>query len=443
MSLEKSDPTIFNAIRSELQRQQECLVMIPSENHTSMEVMEAAGSVLMNKYSEGYPGKRYYTGNKFIDVVESAAIERAKKLFKVPYANVQPYSGSPANLAIYFAVCKPGDTIMGQNLSDGGHLTHGAEASISGMLFKSVPYHVTPEGYIDIEEVRRLANENKPKLIWIGTTAYSRKLPLKEFADIADSVGAYLVADISHIAGLVVGGAHESPVDYAHIIMTTTHKTLRGPRGAIILVTEKGLKKDPELGDKIDKRVFPGLQGGPHDHQTAGIAVALLAASKPEFAEYAKQIVRNAKALAASLQSNGLKLVTGGTDNHLILIDLTPFGKGMGLFASEALEIAGISTNRNTIPHDPSAFYPSGVRLGTPAVTTRGMKEPEMELIGRLIAEAVREVKDCRLPEDKAARLEYIRKFRGSLETNSRLKGIRSQVLELCKRFPIYNEMKM
>lgn len=442
--LKKSDPEIFNAIKNELARQREGLEMIPSENFTSMQVLDALSSVLTNKYSEGYPAKRYYGGNQFIDVVESTAIERAKKLFGVPHANVQPYSGSPANLAVYLAVCNVGDVIMGMNLPDGGHLTHGWKTSVTGQIFKSVPYHVKADGYIDIEEVRKLARENKPKLIWIGATAYTRALPFREFAEIADEVGAYLAADISHISGLVVSGVHESPVRHVHIIMTTTHKTMRGPRGAMIMVTDKGLKKDPELGEKIDKTIFPGMQGGPHDNTTAGIAFALLDASTPAFREYGKQIVRNAKALADSLIANGLKLVTNGTDNHMILIDLTPFGKGKGVFVQEALDRANITLNKNTIPKDPSSpFYPSGVRLGTPALTSRGMKEQEMKIIGKFIAEVANEVKGYELPEGKEERQEYLKKFRSEMENNQKIREVRNQVLELCKRFPLYPEIEI
>ncbi len=439
-----TDPEIYDAIKSELQRQREGLEMIPSENFTSKAVLEASGSVLTNKYSEGYPKKRYYGGNEFIDKIETLAIERAKKLFGVPYANVQPYSGSPANLAVYLAVCKPGDTIMGLNLSDGGHLTHGFKTSETGQVFNSVPYHVNKEGRIDLEEVRRLATENKPKLIWVGATAYTMPLPFAEFAKIADEVGAYLAADISHIAGLVVAGAHESPAQYVHIITTTTHKTLRGPRGAIIMVTEKGLAKDPQLGEKIDKTIFPGLQGGPHDHTTAGIAIALLEAAKPEFKDYGMQIVKNSKALAEGFKAAGIKLVSDGTENHMLLIDLTPFGKGKGIFVQEALDMAGITTNKNTIPNEPSSpFYPSGIRLGTPALTTRGMKEQEMQEIAKLIAEVIQEVKGYELPDDKEARGVYLTKFREEISQNAKLKEVKAKVLEICKRFPLYEGLEV
>jgi glycine hydroxymethyltransferase len=442
--LRDTDPEIFGAIKGELKRKREGLEMIPSENFTSLAVMQALGSLLTDKYSEGYAGKRYYGGNYYIDIVEKTAIERAKKAFGVPHANVQPYSGSPANLAVYAALLKPGDTVTGQSLDDGGHLTHGWKASFTGQTYNSIQYHSRPDGYIDIDEVRKIAQEHKPKLIWIGATAYARTLPFEEFAKIADECGAYLAADVSHVSGLILGGAHPSPVPYAHVVMTTTHKTLRGPRGAMLMVTDKGLQKDPELADKIDRAVFPGIQGGPHNHQTAAIAVALLEASKPEFKVYARQIVANCKALADSLSANGMKMVTGGTDNHLILLDLTNFGPGLGMFAEKALDEANITTNKNTIPHEPvSPFYPSGIRLGTAAVTTRGMKEPEMKEIGRLMAEAIKEVKDCKLPADKPARLTYIKEFKVQIKENKKLEELRKQVMELCSRFPLYPGLEL
>jgi len=440
--IEKQDPAIADAIKSELNRKRFGLEMIPSENFTSMAVLQALGSIMTDKYSEGYPHKRYYGGNEFIDKAEDIAIERAKKLFGVPHANVQPYSGSPANQAVYLAICKPGDTIMGQSLPDGGHLTHGWKVNFSGMFFNSVQYHVKPDGYIDFDEVRRLAKEHKPRLIWCGATAYPREFPFEEFAEIADEVNAYFAADIAHIAGLVLAGVHKSPVPYAHIVTTTTHKTLRGPRGAIIMVTQKGLEKDPELANKIDKTVFPGLQGGPHDHQTAAIAVALGEAMKPEFKEYGKQIVKNAKALAKKLMDREIKLVSNGTDNHLLLIDLTSFGKGKGLYVQEALDLAGITVNKNTIPSDPSSpFYPSGIRLGTPALTTRRMKEREMELIADWIADVIYEVKDYDIPDENDARKKAVEKFRKEILENKKIKKIKNDVIELCKKFPIYPEL--
>lgn len=440
--LSKTDNEVFGLIQSELGRQEDGLEMIPSENFVSKAVLEAMGSVFTNKYSEGYPGKRYYGGNEFVDKVETLAIERAKKAFKVPHANVQPYSGSPANFAVYIATCSPGDIIMGQNLPDGGHLTHGWKASVTGQLYKSVPYHVKADGYLDLEEIRKLALEHKPKLIWIGATAYVREFPFEELGKIADEAGAYLAADIAHISGLVIAGVHKSPVEHAHIITTTTHKTLRGPRGGMIMVTEKGLRKDPELANKIDRAIFPGLQGGPHDHTTAALAVALGESLQPEFSEYAKQIVANAKALASGLMKNGLKLVTNGTDNHMMLVDLTPIAKGHGVFAQEALEAAGITVNKNTIPQDPSSpFYPSGIRLGTPAITTRGMKELEMERIAKWIAEVVNETKKHRLPAEKSEIGGYVKKFKEELKENAVVMKVRNEVKELCGRFPLYKGM--
>ncbi len=442
--IKDTDPQIYEYIKSELARQQDGLEMIPSENFTSIAVMQASGSILTNKYSEGYPGRRYYGGNEFIDKIETLASERAKKLFKVPYANVQPYSGSPANLAVYFAICKPGDTIMGLDLTNGGHLTHGWKTSVTGQTFNSIPYHVKKDGMVDLEEVRKLAKDNKPKMIWVGYTAYPREFPFEEFSSIAEDTGAYLVADISHIAGLVAGGAHKSPVDYAHIVTTTTHKTLRGPRGAIIMVTEKGMKKDPDLGKKIDKTIIPGMQGGPHNHQTAAIAVALLEASQPSFKGYADQVVKNAKVLASSLMNNGITTVTNGTDTHLILIDLTPFGNGLGIFAEEALGAAGITVNKNTIPGEPSSpFYPSGIRLGTPALTTRGMKEAEMQEIGMLFAEVLNQIKDEKLPENKEEIQRHMARFRAEIKENPKIKEVHAKVLEISRRFPLYDEIEL
>ncbi|MEM5799257.1 MAG: serine hydroxymethyltransferase [Candidatus Aenigmatarchaeota archaeon] len=433
------DKDIFDLIKKELERQQTFLEMIPSENFTSPAVLEALGSVLTNKYSEGYPGKRYYGGNDFIDKIEQLAIERAKKLFDVEHVNVQPYSGSPANFAVYMALCKPGDTIMGLELSHGGHLTHGWKTSISGILFNSIYYHVNKDGYIDFEELEELTKKHKPKIIWCGFTAYPRIIDFKRFGEIADSVGAYLVADISHISGLIVGGVHPSPNKDAHVITTTTHKTLRGPRGAMIMVTKKGIEKDPELPAKIDKAVFPGLQGGPHDNTTAAIAVALHEASLPSFKEYARQIVKNCQALAEELKNKGLKLVTDGTDNHLLLIDLTPFGAGKGLYAQEALDLAGIVVNKNTIPNDPSPFYPSGIRCGTPALTTRGMKEKEMKQIADMMSRVILEIKDYDFSKDRKD--ELINKFRSEIKQNKTIKQVRKEVIDLCKKFPLYDGM--
>jgi len=442
--ISKTDPEIYGLLKKELERQQHGLEMIPSENNVSKAVMQAMGSVLTNKYSEGYPKKRYYGGNQFVDEVELLAIERVKKIFNVAHANVQPYSGSPANFAVYMAVMQRDDTVMGLNLSDGGHLTHGFKASSTGQLFNSIPYHVKPDGYIDLEEVERLALEHKPKLIWVGFTAYAREFPFEEFGKIADKVGAYLAADIAHISGLVASGVHKSPSPYVHIVTTTTHKTFRGPRGGIIMVTQKGLDKDSELANKIDKAVFPGLQGGPHDHTTAAIAVALKEMMQPEFKTYCQQIVKNSKALAKSLMDNGLKVVTNGSDNHLILVSLANFGKGKGIFAQEALDEANITMNKNTIPADPSSpFYPSGVRMGTPSLTTRGMKEKEMESIGKWISEIIHEIKKYELPEDKKEINNYLKNFREEIKNNKKIHEIKNNVVELCKKFPLYPDFEV
>lgn len=387
-------------------------MMIPSENYTCPEVRQAVGSVLMHKYSEGYPGKRYYQGNKIIDNIENLAIDRAKKLFGVPHANVQPYSGSPANTAVYMGLLEKGDVIMGMNLSSGGHLTHGhPKITFSGKYFNSVQYGVDKNGFLDFKEIRELAEKHKPKLIIAGLTSYPRTLDWQKFGRIADSIGAILMADISHIAGLVAGKAHSSPSNFAHIITTTTHKTLRGPRGAIIMVTQKGLKKDRDMAKKIDRAVFPGLQGGPHDNTTAAIAICLAEALKPSFKSYAKQIVKNAKVLGEELSAFGFKLATGGTDNHLILIDLR--NKNIsGKDAAILLEEGGIVTNCNTIPFDPNPpMNPSGLRLGTPALTTQGMKEKEMKLIAGWINDIVS-------------------------DSNS-AHDIREKVKNLCKKFPM------
>ncbi|MBI2559010.1 serine hydroxymethyltransferase [Candidatus Woesearchaeota archaeon] len=440
--ISKTDPEIYDAIKKEGVRIRNGLELIPSENYVSKAVLQALGNFFNCKYSEGYPKRRYYGGNQFVDEVETLAIERAKKAFKVPHANVQPYSGSPANFAVYVATCSLGDTIMGHNLPDGGHLTHGWKASVTGQFFKSVMYHVKADGYLDLEEIRQLAENHKPKLIWVGATAYVREFPFEELGKIADDAGAYLAADIAHISGLVIAGVHKSPVPRAHIITTTTHKTLRGPRGGIIMVTQKGLDKDPDLADKIDRAVFPGLQGGPHDNQTAGIAVALGEAMKPEFKEYAEQIVKNSKALAKSLMNNGIKLVTDGTDNHMLLVDLTPFGKGNGIFVQEALEMANITVNKNTIPAEPSSpFYPSGIRLGTPAITTTGMKEKEMEKIGKWISDIIKEVKEFKLPDGKEERAIYLKKFKEFIIKNKKIESIKKEVIDLCKGFPLYPDL--
>ena len=438
MLLERHDPELSALLERERARQRDGVELIPSENYVSAAVLEAMGSILTNKYSEGYPGRRYYGGNEIVDEVERLAQQRAKALFGVPHANVQPYSGSPANLAVYLATCQPGDVIMGQNLPDGGHLTHGWKVSVTGIYYRSVPYHVRPDGYIDFDDVWRLAREHRPRLIWCGATAYVREFPFAKFAEVADDVGAYFATDIAHIAGLVVGGVHPSPAPHAHVITTTTHKTLRGPRGAMIMVTDRGLKKDPELAEKIDRAIFPGLQGGPHDHTTAAIAVALGEAARPEFKTYAAQIVANAKALGAGLMRHGFRLVTGGTDNHMLLVDLTPDGIGRGVFLQEALDAVGMTVNKNTIPGEPSsAFYPSGIRLGAPAATTRGMREPEMARLAGWMGQVREETRTFTLPEDREARNRALKEFRAAISTSEELKAIHDDVRALCRRFPV------
>lgn len=433
------DKQLEDLIQSEAIRQRDGLELIPSENYVSESILRTMGSILTNKYSEGYPRKRYYGGNEFIDEIELLAISRAKKLFNVEHVNVQPYSGSPANLALTMAVCKPGDTIMGLNLIDGGHLTHGWKVSATGIFFNSVPYHVKKNGRVDLAEVKTLVKKHKPKLIWTGATAYVYQYEFSEFAKIADSVGAYLVADISHIAGLIVGKVHNDPVPYVHLITSTTHKTLRGPRGGMIMVTKKGLEKDALLPQKIDSAVFPGLQGGPHDHTTAAIALALKQASKPQFKKYAKQIVLNAKALAQELMKQGLTLVGQTTQNHLLLVDLCPyFGPGGGFFAQYALDLAGITLNKNTIPNEPfSPFYPSGIRLGTPALTTRGMKQKEMKQISTWIVQVLEEIKTYQMPKDKQERIKYLAEFRKAMNANPKLQQIRMEIKKLAHHFPI------
>jgi glycine hydroxymethyltransferase len=370
-------------IEAEAQRQHDKLRMIASENYVSPSVLEATGSVLTNKYSEGYAGRRYYEGQQIIDQVETLTIERAKELFGVDHANVQPYSGSPANLAVYLAFLQPGDTVMGMALPMGGHLTHGWSVSATGKWFRAAQYTVGREsGLVDMDEVRSLALAERPKVIFCGGTAIPRVIDFPAFADIAREVGAVLVADIAHIAGLIAGGAHPSPVGYADVITTTTHKTLRGPRGAMILSTA-------EKASAIDKAIFPGLQGGPHNHTTAGIAVALHEAAQPAFRDYAHQVVANARALATALTGRGFELISGGTDNHLLLADLT--GKGIGgKPAARALDRAGIELNYNTVPYDTrKPFDPSGIRLGTPALTTRGLTEEQMPQVAVWIDEAI------------------------------------------------------
>jgi len=407
--LENTDPEIFAAIRKEGRRQELNLELIASENAVSEAVLEAVGSVLTNKYAEGYPGKRYYGGCEFVDIAEELAISRAKQLFGADHVNVQPHSGSSANMAVYFSTLAPGDTILAMNLAHGGHLTHGSPVNFSGRFFKIVPYGVGEGDHrIDYDQLRALAKEHRPKMIVAGHSAYPRTLDFAAFRSIADEVGALLMADIAHIAGLVVAGLHPSPVPHCDFVTTTTHKTLRGPRGGLILCKEEHAKK-------IDSSIFPGNQGGPLMHVIAGKAVAFLEALKPEFRVYQKQIVDNAAALAQGLLDEGFRLVSGGTENHLMLLDLRDT-EVTGKKAQESLDLARITTNRNTVPFDPrSPFVTSGVRIGTPAVTTRGMKEPEMRQIAGFIAASLA------TPDDAAV-----------------LAGVAGEVEALCRRFPIY-----
>ncbi|OHA75960.1 MAG: serine hydroxymethyltransferase [Candidatus Wildermuthbacteria bacterium RIFCSPLOWO2_01_FULL_48_35] len=385
------DFEVSHFIREEEKRQQATLDLIPSENIVSREVLTALGSVLTNKYSEGYAGKRYYAGNAVVDDVERLAIERARKVFHLGpqwHVNVQPYSGSPANLAVYMALLVPGEKVMGMSLPFGGHLTHGWKVSATGKLYTPVQYTVGRDGLLDFGAIRRTARKEKPKMIIAGATAYSRIIDFKKFAAISREVGAYLMVDMAHIAGLVAGSAHPSPFPYADVVTTTTHKTLRGPRGAIIFANKNSRiakKNNIDIASAIDKAVFPGLQGGPHDNQTAAIAVALGEAMRPEFKRYARQIVKNARALARELKRLGFDIISGGTDNHLMLVDVTKFGIS-GREAQDRLENIGIVVNRNTIPYDTrSPFDPSGIRIGTPAITSRGMKEREMKEIASII----------------------------------------------------------
>ncbi len=403
-SLEVVDKEIFDAIQKEHKRQNEKIELIASENFASKAVMEAMGSVFTNKYAEGYPGKRYYGGCQNVDVAENLARDRAKEIFGAEHANVQPHSGAQANMSVYFTVLNPGDTILGMNLSHGGHLTHGSPVNFSGKMYNIVPYGVNEDGYIDYDEVEKIALECKPKIIVAGASAYPRTIDFKRFREIADKVSAYLMVDMAHIAGLVAAGLHPSPVPYADFVTTTTHKTLRGPRGGMILCKEKYAKD-------LDKSVFPGVQGGPLMHVIAGKAVCFKEALTPEFKEYQNQIVKNAKVLAKELMNRGFKLVSGGTDNHLMLVDLT--NKGVtGKDAEAMLDEVGITVNKNTIPFDKQKpNIASGIRIGTPAMTTRGMKEEEMKTIAELIDRTIK-------GEDK--------------------EKIEADVLKLTSRFPIY-----
>jgi glycine hydroxymethyltransferase len=423
--IKKIDPEIHDLILQEHNRIENGVELIPSENFVSRAVLQAMGSVFTNKYSEGYPKRRYYGGQEFVDAIEKIAIDRAKQLFGAEHVNVQPYSGSPANQAVFFALLNLGDKFMGLDMSCGGHLTHGSPVNFSGIQYKAIPYHVDKETeLIDMDEIRKMAIKERPKMIISSLTAYPRKLHFEEFQEICEELDAYHLSDISHIAGLIVGGVHDSPFPFTDVVTTTSHKTLRGPRGAIIMC-----KKEDRLHDKyhshtdknlarlIDSAVFPGLQGGPHDHTTAAKAVAFEEAMKPEFKDYAHQIVKNAKAMADELMAQGVKLVSNGTDNHLMLIDLRPKGLGgKGKQLQSAMDRANITLNKNSVPfQEASPFNPSGLRLGTPAVTTRGMKEDEMKFIAQRIAKVIDNYKDKLL-----------------------LEKIRKEIMEMVRDFPIY-----
>ncbi|MFI0400733.1 MAG: serine hydroxymethyltransferase [Thiolinea sp.] len=410
MNIASYDPELAQAMAAEATRQEEHIELIASENYASPRVLEAQGSVLTNKYAEGYPEKRYYGGCEYVDVAEQLAIDRVKQLFGADYANVQPHSGSQANAAVYMALLNPGETVLGMSLAHGGHLTHGAKVNFSGRIYNAVQYGITPEGYIDYAEVERLAVEHKPKMIVAGFSAYSRVIDWQKFREIADKVGAYLMVDMAHVAGLVAAGVYPSPVQIADVTTSTTHKTLRGPRGGIILA-----KANPDLEKKFNSLVFPGIQGGPLMHVIAAKAVAFKEALEPEFTSYQQQVVKNAKVMAATLISRGYNIVSGGTDNHLMLVDL--IAKGLtGKAADAALGAANITVNKNSVPNDPqSPFVTSGIRVGTPAITTRGFKEPEVEQLANWIADVLDNINDA--------------------ATIERVKG---QVLEICKRFPVY-----
>ena len=409
-NIRTQDPEIYESMMRELRRQRDHIELIASENFVSEAVMEAMGSHLTNKYAEGYPGARYYGGCDYVDEVERIAIDRAKRIYGAEHVNVQPHAGSQANVAVYVALLQPGDTILGMSLADGGHLTHGSKASVSGKYYHAESYGVSPETErIDYDALAEKAEQVRPKLIIAGASAYPRFIDFKRMREIADSVGAYLMVDIAHIAGLIAGGVHPSPVPYAHVVTTTTHKTMRGPRGALILCKE-------ELGKKIDSAVFPGTQGGPLMHVIAAKAVALNEALQPDYRKYQEQVVKNAAALAAALQEEGIRLVTGGTDNHLMLADVSVLGR-TGFEVQLLLDAANITANKNAIPFDTLPVkQTSGVRFGSPACTTRGMKEDDMRLIGHLIGRLVREGESA-VPE------------------------VKEQVLELCGRYPLYPDL--
>jgi glycine hydroxymethyltransferase len=430
-SLSLIDPEIFGAIEHEFSRQEDHIELIASENYVSYAVLEAQGSILTNKYAEGYPGKRYYGGCEYVDIAESLAIERAKQLFGAAYANVQPHAGSQANAAVYFALLQPGDTILGMSLAEGGHLTHGAKVNFSGKFFNAIQYGLTPEGFIDFAAVESLALEHKPKMIIAGFSAYSRQVDWQKFRVIADKVGAYLMIDMAHIAGLVAAGLYPDPIPYADVVTTTTHKTLRGPRGGLILA-----KSNPEIEKKLNSIIFPGMQGGPLMHVIAAKAVAFKEALTPEFKIYQQQIIKNAKAMAKIIMDRGYKIISGGTDNHLMLLDFSELAFS-GKDAEAALGEAHITTNKNSVPQDKrSPFITSGLRLGTPAITTRGFKEPECELLTHWICDLL-DAMPATLGKESVPTPEHREQTEKLKQT---IHDIRTKVTELCHRFPVYQQ---
>lgn len=440
MHIQDEDKDIAALITQEAERQRQGLEMIPSENIVSQAVHEAIASDLENKYAEGYPGARYYTGNEFVDQIETICRDRAKQLFGVPYVNVQPLSGAPANLEIFAALMEQGDVALSQELSDGGHLSMGQRASFTSHYYHAEYYHLNSDGEVNFDELRELARKLKPKIIWSGGTGYTRVFKWEKYAEIADEVGAYFVADISHIGGLVAGGAHPSPVPFAHVIMTTTHKTIRGPRGAMILVTQKGLDKNPELPRKIDYAVFPGHQGGPHMNKIAGIAVALKEAMTPEFKAYSHQIVANARALAERLKEHGFTLVGNGSENHMVWIDVRSKGIA-GWEVHTGLEMAYIFGNKQTIPSEPkSPFFPSGYRLGTPTLTTRGMGEAEMRAIADFINDGVEIIRANYVANiasaDKEVAAAGRRQFKDKLSKDAGLQTLKAKVIAFASAYP-------
>lgn len=436
--LKKTDPEIYNLIKLEERRQKDVLEMIASENYASQAVIETLGTVLTNKYSEGFPNKRYYQGNANIDGIETLATERAKKIFGVEYVNAQALSGAPANSAVYFALLENGEKLMGLDLASGGHITHGHKLGLSGRLFKFAHYDLGKDGLLDYKLIEEQVMKERPQLLICGFTAYPRAIDFAKFGKIADKAGCYLMADVSHITGLIVAGAHPSPVPYVHIITTTTHKTLRGPRGALIMVTAKGLKKNPDLPKKIETAIIPGLQGGPHDNQTAAIAVALREAQSKSFQKYGEQIVKNAIALASELTKHEFELVSGGTDNHLILIDLRN-KKVNGRVAAIALEAAGIVLNYNGVPGDSMPpLYASGIRLGTPAITTRGLKEPQMKKVAKWYSDAIKEVEGWEIPaNDPEKRTVLMKEYKANILKNKNLAKIAKEIRSFLVKYPV------